>query len=140
MDISKEDDFRKLNGIIEDVRKKVRALLESHYESTHHHRNRKKVELDFFYSLLQFATRKWVFDILWELEINGKLGFNELSRSLGNISSRTLSDRLKELIEHELVDREVLNTAPPSVNYELTEKGEGFIELSMLIIWHLSGF
>ncbi|TXT54181.1 MAG: putative transcriptional regulator [Promethearchaeota archaeon] len=139
MDISEEDDFRKLNGIIEDARKKVRVILKKHYQSTPHDRNRKKKELDFFYSLLQFATRKWVFDLLWEFEINSKLGFNELSRNLGEISSRLLSDRLKELKKNKLINREVLETAPPSVNYELTEKGKGFIELSMLIIWHLSG-
>ena len=116
----------------------IRSILETHYTTIPHTKERKAQEMDFFYDLFKFSSRKWVFDILWELEINSSLGYNELSSKLGNISSRLLSDRLKELKRKKLIDREGIGTTPPTVNYSLTDKGKRFVELSMLLVWHLT--
>ena len=63
--------------------------------------------------------------------------FNELMRHLEGVSSRSLSDALKKLEKYKLVLRSVQDTRPPSVLYQLTEKGKGLVELSMLLIIQL---
>jgi len=49
--------------------------------------------------------------------------FNALRASLGHISSKTLSHRLKVLEELGFVRREAFLEIPPRVEYHLTEKG-----------------
>ena len=69
---------------------------------------------------------KWSILIIKSLfENKGPAGFNELLRFLDPISSRTLSAKLKELSEYEIVERRVLSTTPVRVQYSLTEKGGG---------------
>jgi len=49
--------------------------------------------------------------------------FNELLRVACNIDSKTLSRVLKYLVKEEIVQREVLDTQPFTVQYRLTKKG-----------------
>ena len=49
--------------------------------------------------------------------------FSELERSLGGISPKTLSERLKRMEEAGVVDRHCFAEVPPRVEYSLTEKG-----------------
>lgn len=49
--------------------------------------------------------------------------FAELRRAVPGISERMLSDRLTELIDADLVIREVVEGPPLGVRYRLTEKG-----------------
>lgn len=55
--------------------------------------------------------------------------FCELERSLGGISPRTLSLRLRELEEHGIVERRTFAEVPPRVEYALTEKGRALIPI-----------
>ena len=64
----------------------------------------------------------WTLHVLREL-MDGKKRFNELSRAIGSVSSRTLCSRLRALEEQGILIREIKNTIPPWVEYELTEKG-----------------
>jgi DNA-binding HxlR family transcriptional regulator len=130
-------DFQKLDGLIDTVRAKVRELLDKHQEEIRHDQERKELELEIFFRKANFISKKWVVDILWELEINEGLHFNALMRHLKGISSRSLSKRLKTLKKHGLISRTVLDTSPPRVLYDLTAKGRGFIELSLPMIWYL---
>ncbi|MEJ2276648.1 MAG: helix-turn-helix domain-containing protein [Candidatus Lokiarchaeota archaeon] len=82
-------------------------------------------------------TKKWILEIIWELETYKGSNFNELKRQIRGISSRTLSDRLKELQNNGIIDRIVQKTHPPSVLYELSEKGKGFVEMMTLVILYL---
>lgn len=52
----------------------------------------------------------------------GPIRFVELQRQL-TLSPRTLSNRLKALVESGLLVRRRYNEIPPRVEYELTEKG-----------------
>ena len=45
------------------------------------------------------------------------------------ISPRTLSERLRELEQAELVTRRSYAEAPPRVEYELTDKGRGLLPI-----------
>ena len=49
--------------------------------------------------------------------------FGELQRSLGGISPKTLSDRLRRLEEAGIVTRACFAEMPPRVEYRLTDKG-----------------
>ncbi len=71
---------------------------------------------------MDLLNGKWTLHILREL-MHGKKRFNELSRAIGAVSSRTLCCRLRALEDQGILVREVKNTIPPWVEYELTEKG-----------------
>lgn len=73
---------------------------------------------------LDLVGGKWKLQIVHELFFHKKRRFKELQRDLDNITSRMLSSELKQLAENGLVKREVHNTAPPTVEYSLTEYGE----------------
>jgi DNA-binding HxlR family transcriptional regulator len=49
--------------------------------------------------------------------------FSELQRSLGAISPKTLSDRLRRLEEAGVITRACYAEMPPRVEYRLTDKG-----------------
>ena len=65
---------------------------------------------------------KWVMPIMYNL-CTGKRGFNELERRIEGISPRILSQRLKDLVEFGLVNKNVIPSTPPQTEYTLTEKG-----------------
>lgn len=71
---------------------------------------------------LALVGQKWVPHIVYEL-IGGKRRFNELAERVGGCNSRTLRDRLKELEQLGIVHREIVETMPPWVEYELTATG-----------------
>jgi DNA-binding HxlR family transcriptional regulator len=64
----------------------------------------------------------WVLLIVMNL-LQGSMRFNALRASLGRISSKTLSQRLKVMEELGFVRREAFLEIPPRVEYHLTEKG-----------------
>ena len=72
---------------------------------------------------LALVGQKWVPHIVYEL-IGGKRRFNELAERVGGCNSRTLRDRLKELEQLDIVHREIIETMPPWVEYELTPTGQ----------------
>lgn len=62
--------------------------------------------------------------------------FGELKRAVSDISQRMLTQTLRELQRDGLVTRTVHPTAPPTVEYALTELGESLLEpLSHLVGW-----
>lgn len=65
---------------------------------------------------------KWTFLIIRDL-FSGKKRFGELRKSLPGVSPKTLSERLKELEEKGVIVRTAYATIPPTVEYNLTEKG-----------------
>ena len=71
----------------------------------------------------------WVLLIVMNL-LPGPMRFNALRASLGHISSKTLSHRLKLLEELGFVQRQAFLEIPPRVEYHLTEQGQ---ELGLVI-------
>jgi len=65
----------------------------------------------------------WVLLIVMNL-LQGSMRFNALRATLGHISSKTLSSRLKLLEELDFVQRLAFLEIPPRVEYHLTEKGQ----------------
>lgn len=65
---------------------------------------------------------KWTGSILWHLK-DGPVRFNDLARMLGGASKKIVAERLRQLTSQGLVHREVMNTSPVSVHYEITPFG-----------------
>ncbi len=65
---------------------------------------------------------KWTILVVRDL-LSGTKRFGELRRSLVGISPKTLTDRLRGLEEHGLVERRIYAEVPPRVEYSLTESG-----------------
>lgn len=70
-----------------------------------------------------------IFGDIWNLSIVRVLAgttkrFNELQRSLGNVSPTTLTDRLKKLENYGLIMQEKQTVDQLSVIYTLTDKGK----------------
>lgn len=68
----------------------------------------------------------WTLMIVYNL-MDGSKRFGELLEALGNISPKTLSQRLKMLEEARFVDRHAYIEIPPRVEYNLTEKGKALL-------------
>jgi DNA-binding HxlR family transcriptional regulator len=66
--------------------------------------------------------RRWQLSIIYAA-MNGALRFSEFADAISGISPRMLAERLRELESAGLVEREVLPTSPPTVEYRLTERG-----------------
>ncbi|MQY31625.1 winged helix-turn-helix transcriptional regulator [Nocardia aurantia] len=77
----------------------------------------------------------------WSVLVLVQLGsrrhrFNELHRSIENISQRMLTRTLRILEQDGLIEREVFPTVPPSVEYGLTPLGRDLlVPLSALADW-----
>jgi DNA-binding HxlR family transcriptional regulator len=67
--------------------------------------------------------RRWVLAILWAAAEAGAVRFNEFKHTLEGIPPRTLAARLAELEEAGILERRVLDTRPPRVEYRLTAAG-----------------
>lgn len=71
---------------------------------------------------LNILSGKWKLKILWHLS-RGTVRFNELQRILGNITTKTLTQQLRELEEQGIVIRKIFPEVPPKVEYSLSEIG-----------------
>ena len=67
---------------------------------------------------------KWAFLVLEQLHV-GTMRFGDLRRTLG-VSTKSLTDTLRRLEEHGIVERRAYPTVPVTVEYSLTEKGRSF--------------
>ncbi|MEL6640089.1 MAG: helix-turn-helix domain-containing protein [Pseudomonadota bacterium] len=73
--------------------------------------------------ILQAVTGRWTPYILWLLETEGPLRFGELMGLMPRISSKVLTQRLRQLEDQGLLLRTQLQTMPLQVSYELTQEG-----------------
>jgi len=61
--------------------------------------------------------------------LSGTKRFGELLEVMGNVSPKTLSQRLKMLEEIGFVQRQAFLEIPPRVEYRLTEKGLALVDI-----------
>ncbi len=71
---------------------------------------------------LSLIGGRWKPCILWRL-VNGKMRYNELRKSMPDVSERMLILQLRELEKDGLIRRIVYAEVPPRVEYELTQEG-----------------
>ncbi|WP_458120649.1 winged helix-turn-helix transcriptional regulator [Paenibacillus sp. Z6-24] len=72
---------------------------------------------------LSMFSGKWKVVILYHLGIDGATRYSDLERLFTDISHKTLSNQLKELMKDGLIARKVYPVSPPQVEYYLTEVG-----------------
>jgi DNA-binding HxlR family transcriptional regulator len=89
--------------------------------------------------IIDIVSKKWSLLIINETGNHIKIGYNDLKKELGVISPKTLSDMLKELQKHELINREVFQETPIRVEYTLTKDGIKLREsIIPLLKWAIS--
>lgn len=93
-------------------------------------------DTDFGYTM-SLIKSKYVMNIMfWLTEYKSVMRFNELKRSLGSISYKSLSSTLKQMEEQQLIVRTEYPQVPPKVEYSLTERGKSLIPiLNMMCEW-----
>ena len=72
---------------------------------------------------INILSGKWKLRILWILYIKKVVRFNELQRNLGNITTKTLTEQLRELEDKKIIKRTIYPEIPPKVEYSLTDIG-----------------
>jgi DNA-binding HxlR family transcriptional regulator len=75
----------------------------------------------------------WTPSIIWYLSA-GARRFTELKSDIPPITARVLTKRLRELERQGVVERRVMPTSPPSVEYELTALGHELLPAIQSII------
>ena len=66
--------------------------------------------------------RRWQLSIIYAA-LTGAMRFNEFAQAVDGISPRMLAERLRDLEAAGLIERTVLPTSPPTVEYRLTTRG-----------------
>lgn len=75
-----------------------------------------------FHAAIELIGKRWTGAIVCALT-ERPLRFGELAKAVPGLSDRLLSQRLRELEDEGLVEREVEPGTPVRVTYSLTEKG-----------------
>ena len=75
---------------------------------------------------LDVVGDRWTILVLRDLSW-GRRRFSALLESLEGISTNLLSDRLKRLEEHGMVERTFYSDHPPRAEYKLSAKGKAFV-------------
>jgi DNA-binding HxlR family transcriptional regulator len=83
---------------------------------------KKKNAEQLYYETIDLISKKWVLLILHVLAELKEARFSDIARSLPEINTRMLSERLTELEGAMLVERVVENAKPVVVKYRLTKK------------------
>lgn len=75
----------------------------------------------------------WAPNIIWYLS-GGPRRFSELKIDIPGISAKVLSTRLKEMEEKGAIERRIVPTSPPSVEYRLSDLGQEFVPAILAIV------
>lgn len=81
---------------------------------------------------MEILNGKWKMSIIACLCYK-PMRYSELLKEVKGISGKMLSRELKDLEINELINRQVLNTAPVTVEYQITDYGESLKQLTSTI-------
>lgn len=84
---------------------------------------------------MDVLSGKWRMPILVALYIGGKMCFKELKRELHGISAKVLTKELRDLEEHKLISRHVLNNRRITVQYDMTPYGKSLEDVIMMMLY-----
>lgn len=86
---------------------------------------------------LSLIGGKYKMTVIYKLYENAPfMRYNELKKSIGTISFKTLTSTLKELENDNLIVRKEYLQIPPRVEYSLSEKGKTLIPiLNLMCDW-----
>ena len=72
---------------------------------------------------LDIFNDRWKLAIIWHL-LDNDMRFKDLHETINEITQKTLTVKLKELEEKNIINREVYAEVPPKVVYSLTDCGK----------------
>jgi DNA-binding HxlR family transcriptional regulator len=75
---------------------------------------------------MSFLGSAWAPSVVWFLSA-GPRRFSELRSDIPKVSAKVLSARLRALEGQGVIQRKVMPTSPPTVEYSLTELGREFM-------------
>ncbi|WP_312078642.1 helix-turn-helix domain-containing protein [Chryseobacterium sp.] len=73
---------------------------------------------------VELLSGKWKFHIVGTLLQSNRMRFMDLLREVDGIGTKMLSKELQDLEMNHLITREVIDTKPITVEYEITEFGK----------------
>ena len=122
------------------ARKETKTLFESHIM------DRKDIRDAMFpdcpiRNVLSRMMDKWTLLALYTLEQQGTMRFNDLRRSIPDVSQKMLTVTLKSMEADGLVSRKVIPAVPVKVEYTLTDRAMSVMPLlDQLLGWSLAHF
>lgn len=84
-------------------------------------------------AFLKLVGQRWNSYILVVLMQNGETRFGKLKKLIPQITAKVLIDKLRELEQAGLVNRDHQPTIPPTVSYELTKLGSSLSPLLTMV-------
>ena len=81
-----------------------------------------------FESAFELIGKRWT-GLIIRVLLTGPKRFKDLTEVISNVSSKVLSERLRELELAGIVSREVYPEVPVRIEYGLTEKGKDFLPI-----------
>ena len=88
--------------------------------------------------IISRISSKWAMLVLVTLHSNGTMRFNDIQKSIGEVSQRMLTVTLRSLETDGLIHQKVYPEVPPRVEYKLSEREESLMPLlQSLIDWAL---
>lgn len=91
----------------------------------------KETEKKIAYCPVDYAFKriggKYKARILWHIHLRKVLRYGELKRTLPDITTKMLTQTLRELEEDSLISRKVFPEVPPKVEYTLSDIGKELI-------------
>ena len=89
--------------------------------------------------VMELIGSKWKLPILWCLNDEDGLHYNELKRRVHGVTNTMLTQCLRELEEKGLISRHSRGSVPPSVTYHLREDGKSLMPaLEGLCSWGMA--
>src|SRR5205823_10796480 len=76
----------------------------------------------YYHRAVELIGKRWTGAIVGVL-LHGPLRFSEIAQAVPELSDRLLSERMKELEAHGVVERRVIPGPPLRVEYELSQMG-----------------
>jgi DNA-binding HxlR family transcriptional regulator len=73
-------------------------------------------------AVADLLARRWLLAIIFAA-LSGAVRFNEFAVAIEGISPRMLTERLRDLEQAGLIQRTVVPSSPPAVEYRLTARG-----------------
>ncbi|MFP8953329.1 winged helix-turn-helix transcriptional regulator [Natrialbaceae archaeon A-arb3/5] len=86
--------------------------------------------------VMDLLSKKYAIQVICVVGALQPVRYGEIEDAFGDVSSSTLSTRLSELTDANLLEREQHDTIPPQVEYALTADGTDLCELlEPLVQW-----
>ncbi len=86
--------------------------------------------------LIELISRKYAINVICAVGFMEPVRFGELEEAFERVSSSTLSARLEELTDADVLERHQFDEIPPRVEYHLTDTGEELCDLLIpLLEW-----